>query len=49
LSLPSSPVCRPDCKGLCPHCGQDLNEGSCDCHTEAVDPRWAALKASFEE
>jgi uncharacterized protein len=49
LSLPPSPVCRPDCKGLCPQCGQDLNEGSCDCHTDAVDPRWAVLKASLEE
>jgi uncharacterized protein len=47
LSLPPSPVCRPDCRGLCPHCGQDLNEASCDCHAEAIDPRWAALKTSF--
>lgn len=49
LSLSPSPVCRPDCGGLCPHCGQNRNEGSCDCDTEAIDPRWAALKASFEE
>ncbi len=44
LSLPSSPTCRPDCHGLCPHCGQNLNEGSCSCEEEIVDPRWAALK-----
>jgi uncharacterized protein len=49
LSLPPSAVCDPDCQGLCPHCGQDRNEGSCDCQTETTDPRWAALKASFEE
>jgi uncharacterized protein len=49
LSSPSSPVCRPDCQGFCPQCGQDLNEGSCDCQPEATDPRWAALKADFEE
>lgn len=49
LSLPPSPVCRPDCRGLCPMCGQDWNEGSCACQIQAVDPRWAALKDSFEE
>jgi uncharacterized protein len=49
LSLPASPVCRPDCDGLCPNCGQDWNEASCDCDTQDIDPRWAALKASFEE
>ncbi|MCQ3975258.1 MAG: hypothetical protein DPW09_17590 [Anaerolineae bacterium] len=37
--------CRPDCKGLCPHCGQDLNVGSCNCQDEVVDPRWANLQA----
>jgi uncharacterized protein len=37
------PLCRPDCLGLCPRCGQDLNAGTCDCHTAAVDSRWAAL------
>jgi len=45
LSLPPSPVCRPDCRGLCPQCGQDLNEASCDCHADITDPRWAVLKA----
>jgi len=49
LSLPSSLVCRPDCAGLCPQCGQNRNEGSCDCDTDVIDPRWAALKAGFEE
>lgn len=43
LNLPPSPVCRPDCQGLCPQCGQNRNEGSCTCPTEAIDPRWASL------
>ncbi len=43
LSIPMKPVCRPDCKGLCPICGTDRNRGTCDCRTESVDPRWAAL------
>jgi uncharacterized protein len=41
--------CRPDCKGLCPTCGQDLNVGSCNCHNEDVDPRWAGLQALLED
>jgi uncharacterized protein len=36
--------CRPDCKGLCPQCGQDLNLGPCNCQNEVIDPRWAALQ-----
>ncbi len=43
LSLPMKPLCREDCAGLCPQCGQDWNEGRCDCVHERVDPRWAAL------
>ncbi|HIZ56920.1 MAG TPA: DUF177 domain-containing protein [Firmicutes bacterium] len=31
LSLPSKMLCRQDCAGLCPHCGKNLNDGSCDC------------------
>jgi hypothetical protein len=38
------PLCRPDCKGVCPRCGQDLNVGSCDCMFEAHDSRWKALE-----
>ena len=37
-------LCRPDCLGLCPQCGQNWNEGPCDCQAENSDPRWAALK-----
>ena len=37
--------CRPDCKGLCPHCGQDRNAASCSCQDEVMDPRWSGLQA----
>lgn len=41
--------CRPDCKGLCPQCGQDLNLGSCNCQNEVIDPRWAGLQTLLED
>jgi uncharacterized protein len=44
LTLPMHSLCRPDCKGLCPTCGQNLNEGPCSCDTEDIDPRLAELK-----
>ena len=42
LSLPSKLLCKEDCKGICPQCGKNLNEGPCDCKKE-IDPRFAAL------
>lgn len=36
-------LCSEDCKGLCPKCGKNLNEGECDCHNSAVDPRLEVL------
>lgn len=42
-NLPLQPLCRPDCRGLCPKCGRDQNSGSCDCQTEEIDPRLAIL------
>ncbi len=45
LGLPLAPLCRPDCKGLCPVCGADLNQGPCGCPEPEADPRWAALDA----
>ena len=53
LAVPMRPACRPDCAGLCPHCGQNLNDGPCEC-SEEPDPRWSALQAlrlsgDFEE
>jgi len=44
LALPVSVVCKDDCKGLCPRCGQDLNEAECGCERKVVDPRLAVLK-----
>jgi uncharacterized protein len=44
LSLPMKPLCREDCKGLCPQCGTNWNTGTCTCTTEWEDPRLAALK-----
>lgn len=37
LALPFVPLCREDCKGLCPQCGKNLNDGSCDCAPESGD------------
>jgi uncharacterized protein len=45
VSLPIQPLCRADCRGLCPTCGQNWNEGPCDCDVETLDPRLAALAA----
>jgi uncharacterized protein len=44
LALPMKPLCRPDCRGLCPQCGTNLNTGSCDCVPAWGDPRLAALR-----
>lgn len=44
LAVPQFVECRPDCKGLCPTCGTNLNEGPCGC-AKAQDPRWDALRA----
>lgn len=45
VSLPLLPLCRQDCRGICPRCGTDLNTATCGCEEVQVDPRWAALKA----
>ncbi len=44
LAEPMQALCKPDCRGLCPVCGADLNEGDCGCDRLTVDPRLAALK-----
>ena len=43
LAVPLAPLCQPDCRGLCPECGVDLNELPHE-HASAVDERWGALK-----
>ena len=40
---PIQPICQPNCLGLCPHCGYNLNDGPCGCPKEEGDSRWAAL------
>ena len=45
LSLPEPILCRPDCAGLCPVCGKDLNVEPHEHDEVATDPRWAALEA----
>jgi uncharacterized protein len=42
LALPERVICRDDCRGLCPHCGQNLNVRQCAC-VYPSDPRWSAL------
>ena len=49
INAPARSLCQPDCKGLCPQCGADLNEGPCECEVEEVDPRLAPLKALLED
>jgi uncharacterized protein len=44
LSVPQFALCEEECRGLCPRCGTNLNQFSCDCVEEDEDPRWAALK-----
>ena len=48
LFLPSKFLCREDCKGVCPQCGTNLNESSCDCK-KPVDPRFEALLSMWNE
>jgi len=44
LSLPPQIFCSPECKGLCPRCGANLNTETCRCTKEEMDPRWEALR-----
>lgn len=44
LAVPRFAVCREACRGLCPHCGTNLNESSCDCTADETDERWAPLR-----
>ncbi len=48
LSIPMQVYCREACKGICVHCGQNLNEGECDCEVDDIDPRLAGLRALLE-
>jgi uncharacterized protein len=44
LDLPTAPLCREDCAGLCPVCGNDQNQAPCSCDLTVPDPRWDALR-----
>lgn len=44
LAVPRFVECSESCRGLCPRCGRDLNEGDCDCRVEEEDERWAPLR-----
>src|SRR5206468_10612173 len=48
LLLPMKPLCREDCRGLCPICGGNRNVTDCHCEVSVADPRWAPLKAWAE-
>jgi uncharacterized protein len=44
LHEPQRILCKEDCRGLCPQCGIDRNESTCDCRTDSLDSRWEALR-----
>lgn len=45
MAAEMQPLCRPDCPGFCPECGQDLSIARCNCDRTPIDSRWAALAA----
>jgi uncharacterized protein len=48
LAVPMQVYCRPDCLGLCPECGANLNEGPCNCEPDDVDPRLTGLRSLLD-
>lgn len=44
ILLPVKPLCKEECKGFCPRCGRDLNEGRCSCNLIKEDIRWGGLE-----
>ncbi len=48
LAMDTKNLCSNDCKGLCPRCGANLNDGPCGCRPE-TDPRWEALSQLLDE
>lgn len=49
LEMPMTTVCSESCKGLCPICGADLNQGQCSCQTKAIDARFSALESLLND
>ena len=48
LAIPMKVLCSEECKGICPECGINLNNESCDHRVERIDPRWDALKGKTD-
>ncbi len=49
LEMPLNPLCKTSCEGLCPICGENLNQTQCNCSSSETDPRWEALRAFKDE
>lgn len=49
LGIPIQVLCQPDCRGLCPQCGQDFNQGSCNCAAEMLDSRLSPLRSLLDD
>lgn len=49
IDFPMKLLCSEDCKGICAHCGTNLNEKSCDCDNTVVDPRMSAIRDIFNK
>lgn len=49
LDIPISPLCNPDCKGLCPICGQNLDDSKCNHEIDTIDSRLAILQTLIEK
>jgi len=47
LALPLKILCREDCRGLCPRCGKNLNDGPCSCTEQDSEPRWDQLRSAM--
>ncbi len=48
MNIPTKKLCKPECKGLCPSCGKNLNKGDCGCTVSETDPRFDVLDKFFE-
>ena len=49
VNIPIKPLCDEDCKGLCPHCGANLNDGPCECRPDSEESPFAALASLLDE
>ena len=49
LDMDIAVLCSEDCKGLCPKCGKNLNEGDCGCDRRVIDPRLAKLQELLKQ